>query len=472
MGYPGQKYRQEQAAKVKPHKGMAACLLPKDITEGNQMTPNNLRKAMGSLLNRLIKAMPNPGFPSGGMPMPGGNMPMPGFNNHPPFGGQHPGHGYNNQPSYPQPGQNPPQGMGQQPPFSTAGFDNPGRQYNFNAPPQPPPQNQALFNQPPPVQQAPQSQPLPPGASGSIQVSNFSGRKKALLIGINYFGTSAALRGCINDVKNVKDFICMHYHFSTDLMVILTDDQTHDPSRMPTRANIIQAMKWLVTDACPNDSLFFHFSGHGSQKEDKDGDEADGSDETICPLDYDKAGMIVDDEMNSILVQTLPPGCRLTAIFDCCHSGTALDLPYTYNKEGKLISYSPSKNVKNVAVDIGKKYLMGDMVGALQSLKSGVTSFTTGKKAEKISQQTRGTLADVVMFSGCEDCQTSADAVEQGVGNTGAMSHALIKALSNNPHNMSYLQLLTEVRKILKGKYTQVPQLSSGRPMDMNQCFN
>lgn len=34
--------------------------------------------------------------------------------------------------------------------------------------------------------------------------------------------------------------------------------------------------------------------------------------------------------MHDILVKPLPPGCRLTAIFDCCHSGSVLDLPYEY----------------------------------------------------------------------------------------------------------------------------------------------
>jgi metacaspase-1 len=77
-------------------------------------------------------------------------------------------------------------------------------------------------------------------------------------------------------------------------MVILTDDQTN-PSARPTRENIIRAMKWLVTGARPNDSLFFHFSGHGGQTEDLDGDEDDGLDETIYPVDFKKAGMIVDD---------------------------------------------------------------------------------------------------------------------------------------------------------------------------------
>jgi hypothetical protein len=37
-------------------------------------------------------------------------------------------------------------------------------------------------------------------------------------------------------------------------------------------------------------------------------------------------------EMHEIMVRPLPAGCRLTALFDssCCHSGSALDLPYEY----------------------------------------------------------------------------------------------------------------------------------------------
>ncbi|KAJ9049402.1 Ca(2+)-dependent cysteine protease [Entomophthora muscae] len=244
------------------------------------------------------------------------------------------------------------------------------------------------------------SQPKLTGSGRSVQISNLSGRKKALLIGINYYGTKAALRGCINDVINVQNFICTYYHFSLDSMIILTDDQTNNPGRMPTRANIIQAMQWLVADAHPNDSLFFHYSGHGSQQRDQDGDEADGYDETICPLDYASAGMIVDDDMNEILVQPLPQGCRLTAIFDCCHSGTALDLPYTYDQHGQLVSYSSDKGFKTTIVDVGKKYLTGDFFGALQTLKMSILSLSTIQRAEEVSQTTRGTQADVVMFSG------------------------------------------------------------------------
>jgi metacaspase-1 len=114
------------------------------------------------------------------------------------------------------------------------------------------------------------------------------------LIGINYFGTSRPLEGCINDVRQIAPFLNQRYGFSYDDMVILTDDQQNPLSR-PTRANIISAMHWLVAGAQPNDSFFFHFSGHGSQTLDLDGDEEDGFDETILPVDFKQAGMIVDD---------------------------------------------------------------------------------------------------------------------------------------------------------------------------------
>ena len=163
---------------------------------------------------------------------------------------------------------------------------------------------------------------------------------QALLIGINYFNTSNELRGCINDVHNMTQFMTTRYHFQPDDMVILTDD-SNNPRAIPTRANILRAMDWLVSGAQPNDNLFFHYSGHGGQTEDLDGDEEDGYDETIYPLDFKQAGMITDDEMHERMVRPLPPGCRLTAVFDCCHSGSALDLPYEYVSTALPLILSP-----------------------------------------------------------------------------------------------------------------------------------
>lgn len=93
-----------------------------------------------------------------------------------------------------------------------------------------------------------------------FQYSNCTGRRKALLIGINYFGQRGQLRGCINDVKNMSTYLNSHFGYKREDMVILTDDQ-QNPMSQPTKANILRAMHWLVKDARPNDSLFFHYSG-------------------------------------------------------------------------------------------------------------------------------------------------------------------------------------------------------------------
>lgn len=76
------------------------------------------------------------------------------------------------------------------------------------------------------------------------------------------------------------------------------------------------------------DSLIFHYSGHGSQQLDYNRDEVDGYDEVLWPMDHQMMGTILDDEINSTIVRPLPPGTKLHAIIDACHSGTVLDLPF------------------------------------------------------------------------------------------------------------------------------------------------
>lgn len=137
---------------------------------------------------------------------------------------------------------------------------------------------------------------------------------KALSIGINYTGTSNALSGCINDSSvvllsrcaivrtrldaysghlvhprsnNLVKFICERYQYKQEDVVILQDKPGASQRELPTRDNIIRAMHWLVAGAAPNDSLFFHYSGHGGQAKDLDGDEDDGYEYVITNASCD-----------------------------------------------------------------------------------------------------------------------------------------------------------------------------------------
>ncbi|KAJ2970637.1 hypothetical protein NQ176_g8093 [Zarea fungicola] len=302
----------------------------------------------------------------------------------------------------------------------------------------------------------------------SFKYSQCTGRRKALLIGINYFGQRGQLRGCINDVRNMTSYLAEQFGYRREDMVILTDDQ-QNPMSQPTKQNILRAMHWLVKDARPNDSLFFHYSGHGGQTKDLDGDEPDGYDEVIYPVDFRQHGHITDDEMHRIMVSPLCAGVRLTAIFDSCHSGTALDLPYIYSTQGILKEPNLAKEAGQGLLGVISSYSQGDLGGMGSQLVSLFKKATSGEEAHSRAIATKTSPADVVMWSGSKDDQTSADA-SNGLQATGAMSWAFITSLKKNPQQ-SYVQLLNSLRDELATRYTQKPQLSCSHPLNTDLLF-
>ena len=82
------------------------------------------------------------------------------------------------------------------------------------------------------------------------------------------------LKGCVNDARDVRKFLMSmfnasymyrnpthtthtteNWNFKSEDIKVLTDD---NPMKLPTKDNILNAMKWLVKDAKAHDSLFFH----------------------------------------------------------------------------------------------------------------------------------------------------------------------------------------------------------------------
>lgn len=159
-----------------------------------------------------------------------------------------------------------------------------------------------------------------------------SGTKRALLIGINYNHamTVETLKNCHKDCMEIKDFLHEYLGFWDKHCRVLMDDGVRDE---PSRENILLAMKTLAEECESGDSVFFYFAGHGGSVKDilYGGDEDDLSDETIYPSDTDKSGVIKDDEIHDILVRGLTSGVSLTALMDCTHSGTLMDLPHRFN---------------------------------------------------------------------------------------------------------------------------------------------
>ena len=185
-----------------------------------------------------------------------------------------------------------------------------------------------------------------------FSVTDGAGNKRAVFIGINYTGDSAAgLDGCQNDALKMKNVLTTFYGFKDDkdCMKVLLDDGKHD---QPNKKNIEDAMDWLISSAQEGDDLYFHYSGHGVQIADDNNDEADGKDEAMVPCDFRQSGMIRDDDIFKKLVLNLEAkNCRLFCLMDCCHSGSIMDLPH-----GCVVGDSPSgaKFEENENFDLGK----------------------------------------------------------------------------------------------------------------------
>lgn len=305
-------------------------------------------------------------------------------------------------------------------------------------------------------------------------------QRKGLLIGINYTGSENQLAGCVNDVANVRDYL-IRRGFPSDNLVILTDDQGGRSN--PTGENMMAAFQWLVSNNGPGDSLFLHYSGHGGQVKDPDGDRESGYDDTICPVDFQQNGQISSDTLHKAIVSPLAQGVRLTCIFDCCHSGTVLELPYTFRSDenGNVSTVDYAKQGVKLATTAARLLQGGfnkNKINDAKQLFAGASSLFKGLQHRNDPKQADGLAnenfvegweeaKDVRSFMGCRDDQTSADASFDGKA-SGAMSWAFLRALNDNP-NQSYAQLLASTRGLLVNKYSQVPQLSVGFQFDLNE---
>ncbi len=141
--------------------------------------------------------------------------------------------------------------------------------------------------------------------------------RRALLIGIGKYEALPRLPGAKNDIKLVHQVLMSQYGFSEKNIRIVQDEAA-------TRSGVLAALQQIVKESGPNDVVYIHYSGHGSQVEDLNGDEPeDALDETIVPQDGRTENIpdITDDELEEILSQLKTP--QTVVVLDSCHSGTA-----------------------------------------------------------------------------------------------------------------------------------------------------
>ncbi|MCF4967769.1 caspase family protein [Nostoc sp. CMAA1605] len=160
---------------------------------------------------------------------------------------------------------------------------------------------------------------------GKVLAQN-TGRKLALLVGINQYPQSTGLKplsGCVTDVRLQQELLIHRFGFKAEDVMTVTNQQA-------TREGILSKFEQhLINQARPGDVVVFHFSGHGSRLYDRDGDAPDGLNSALVPVDgrlpegYPFQGGFVNHIMGHtlFLLMSALKTENVTVVLDCCHSG-------------------------------------------------------------------------------------------------------------------------------------------------------
>jgi hypothetical protein len=271
--------------------------------------------------------------------------------------------------------------------------------------------------------------------------------RKALLCGINAYA-EAPLRGCLNDVRNLRDLLISTYDFSPGDVRVLEDEAA-------VKSRLLQEWQWLVGDAAEGDTLVFHFSGHGSYVPDRNGDEEDLRDEITClyGMDFDDPGTFLSDDEWYELARAVSPAVHLLLIKDTCHSGGSSRFLRVRTDEGAERTILAPERPTPAR---GEGPVPERTVTNARFLKPPQASENAWRGRVGAVRTTRLAQVPQTSLMACMETQTAADAAIAGDFH-GAFTYHLCEQL-RQACDLSSTRLIEAVAKRLQGGYEQIPQ--------------
>lgn len=295
--------------------------------------------------------------------------------------------------------------------------------------------------------------------------------RKALLVGINAYPV-ATLRGCINDVQQMRRLLKQYYGFQDNGIKLLLDSDA-------TAARIKAGLEWLAEGGAQGDAVrVFHYAGHGSHVADQNGDEPDGQDECLVPYDYESAGFITDDVLKTFY-DRFPTDGNLTLIMDCCHSGTVNRAP----EEDIVFRFLPVSAAEQERIDAAaarfaqdqQEYVFNELKRVRgQDLSDDQLREKVRRLMVSFQKKRFGDVRareNIVLLAGCRPDQTAADARIAGDYH-GAFTYCLAEAIRQTDGRMTYRQLIQRVgERLQSGRFSQIPQLEYAGQRDQSLIF-
>lgn len=249
-----------------------------------------------------------------------------------------------------------------------------------------------------------------------FSLSGYAQRKYAILVGISDYH-------CLdknnewNDINGVNDVTLISLILKKQGFSIQTITNSN-----ASYNNIISSINKLTLKCKKGDYVYIHFSCHGQPFEDQNGDEEDGWDESIVPVDagmiyekgvYEGEKHIIDDDllvmMNKIRSKVGKTGV-IYVVLDACHAGTSFrgddeevvrGTNYGFSVEGKR--YRPTR------IEKINHYQMKSIPG----------------------------YAPIIYLEACRPYQKNVEIVEKGV-NYGGLSYYISRILSNHKLDRDY----------------------------------
>lgn len=286
----------------------------------------------------------------------------------------------------------------------------------------------------------------------------------ALLVGCNYFGQSA-LQGCINDVwlmrqvlmsKNYRVIMMTdHFRSSTSIGTVRNVDTLVNKTFFPFASFFDWILGYLSRNLKETDSLFVHFSGHGSQYYTNNSQESDNLDEAIV-LYHNKSRLSLYLD-NNIFTHFNNMKCKVFSLFDSCHSASIIDLTtiYTMNLTTQGVNKTENQNNRQ-------------MIPKYQIVKRGLDAKTARVASKNVflgkNASNKNSINNIRIknISGCGDDTYSYDVYIPAVRKFhGAFTYSFCSEITKSFNTIQeFVDAVTDTVCKINGHLNQIPAYS------------